>query len=112
MNYYEARETKNHKGWHFTCMNDGVIWPVGYCKFHGPHPTREEAEECYAKYLLDTKLSFRKLENQMLRCRKCDEFTDGIAECDCTIIPLCEKHSNRETFEELWTSPTQIMSSW
>lgn len=34
MNYYEARQIlKDGKpdGWHYTVMNDGDVWPVGYC---------------------------------------------------------------------------------
>lgn len=35
MNYYAARELKKdgiHSGlWHYTCMNDGNVWAVGYC---------------------------------------------------------------------------------
>jgi hypothetical protein len=36
MNYYKARElkTKGSNGetlWHYTCMNDGAVWPVGFC---------------------------------------------------------------------------------
>jgi hypothetical protein len=53
MNYYEARQLKDKSGWHFTCMNDGRIWPVGYCRDHEAHDTREEAEQCFARYLLD-----------------------------------------------------------
>jgi hypothetical protein len=30
MNYYKARERKDGR-WDYTCMNDGMIWPVGYC---------------------------------------------------------------------------------
>lgn len=30
MNYFAARQRKDGK-WDFTCMNDGHIWPVGYC---------------------------------------------------------------------------------
>jgi hypothetical protein len=36
MNYYAAREIADANGkpsgrYHFTCENDGRIWPVGYC---------------------------------------------------------------------------------
>jgi len=35
MNYYQAREMykdgKPSGKWHYICMNDGKIWPVGYC---------------------------------------------------------------------------------
>lgn len=36
MNYYAARELKDAEGkgrglWHYTCLNDGAIWPEGHC---------------------------------------------------------------------------------
>lgn len=34
MNYYESRQLKggpNAGKWNYTCMNDGIIYPVGYC---------------------------------------------------------------------------------
>ena len=30
MNYYKARQRKDGR-WDYTCMNDGHIWPIGYC---------------------------------------------------------------------------------
>jgi hypothetical protein len=30
MNYYAARQRQDGR-WDYTCMNDGRIWPVGYC---------------------------------------------------------------------------------
>lgn len=32
MNYYAARKRQSNGLWDFTCMNDGSVWPVGYCK--------------------------------------------------------------------------------
>jgi hypothetical protein len=34
MNYYQARQLEKDgqlTGWHYTCMNDGQVWPIGYC---------------------------------------------------------------------------------
>lgn len=31
MNYYQARQREGDKRWDYTCMNDGRIWPIGYC---------------------------------------------------------------------------------
>lgn len=31
MNYYDARPLLDGEGWHYTCRNDGRVWPVGYC---------------------------------------------------------------------------------
>ena len=30
MNYYAARQKEGGR-WDYTCMNDGRIWPIGYC---------------------------------------------------------------------------------
>jgi hypothetical protein len=31
MNYYQPRQRKTDMRWDFTSMNDGHVWPVGYC---------------------------------------------------------------------------------
>lgn len=31
MNYFEPRQRKTTMRWDFTCLNDGRVWPVGYC---------------------------------------------------------------------------------
>ena len=31
MNYLQARQREVEGRWDYTCMNDGRIWPVGYC---------------------------------------------------------------------------------
>ena len=36
MNYYDARQRQDDKRWDYTRMNDGVIWPVGYCDSRSP----------------------------------------------------------------------------
>lgn len=57
MNYYRARLLKGPDGketgiWHYTCMNDGRIWPLGYCKQNNcQHTTPVEASNCYRKYI-------------------------------------------------------------
>jgi hypothetical protein len=59
MNYYRARELKNPEGnpsglWHFTQMNDGRIWAVGYCReLNCKHATAVEASNCYRKYIIE-----------------------------------------------------------
>ncbi len=32
MNYYDARKRSSDNRWDYTCMNDGHVWPVGYCR--------------------------------------------------------------------------------
>lgn len=56
MNYDQAREIRNKDGnpsgkWHFTRMNDGQIWPIGFCRENCPgHDTAEEAEKHWYDY--------------------------------------------------------------
>lgn len=54
MNYDQPRQTIDGTGWHYTTGNRRLgIRPLGYCRTHEPHPTEEEARECYARYLRD-----------------------------------------------------------
>jgi hypothetical protein len=95
-------------------MNDGKIWPVGYCYDAGGshHDTKEEAEECYRKYLLDNRLQLKgKLADQQHRCQICQEYTDRYASVDHMTYPLCDKHRNREQVEQLFGLVGEIISS-
>lgn len=113
MNYYEARQLKDTGGWHYTCKNDDRVWPVGYCREHEPHATKEEAEDCYRGYLLDNRLRLDgKDANAQHKCRECGEWTSGLAECDLTIVVLCDEHRTREIFEKYFPEVGQIISSW
>jgi hypothetical protein len=132
MNYFQARQRKESKRWDFTCKNDGRIWPVGYCagkkigesadpptsdKYHDDgHETEAEARECYKQYVLDNELHFdaREDSRSMHVCAYpgCDEFTKGIATLGCARMwPLCDEHRNKEAVSELYTAPSQIISS-
>lgn len=114
MNYYEARQTKDATGWHFTCMNDGVIWPVGYCADHDPHHSRAEAEQCFQRYLLDeiSPVTYSHWQD----CERCGAPTKkGLA----TRRPhghqyaLCDEHRTNEEVKELAGEPiTRIVASW
>ena len=54
MNYYAARQRKSDMLWHYTCMNDDLIWPVGACADGCPgHATADEAREHQKQFLLD-----------------------------------------------------------
>lgn len=115
MNYYDARQRKTDKKWDYTCMNDGRIWPVGYCADAGGghHDTAEEARECYTRYLLENRMRLDgKMDNQQLRCEICKEFTDGFAEVDHSHFTLCGEHRTREHVEKLFGTVGQITSSW
>lgn len=118
MNYYQARQRKDGSGWHFTGFNkrprpDGEFWPIGYCAEHEPHSTREEAEECFSRYLLDG--IQEESYGDWTACKVCDAPTkkglttrpphgDG--------FPFCDEHRDRETFKTLVSTPKQITSSY
>ena len=112
MNHYQARESKGG-GWHFTCMNDGRIWPTGYCRDHTTHATQQEAEECYAKYLLDRELRFGATSDTQCKCKECGNWTSGYVDIGMTWrITLCKDHQTIEVVKKHWKAPTEIMSSW
>lgn len=47
MNHYAPRQREDNKKWHYTCENDGRIWPVGYCGAYRTCP------ECNGKLHVD-----------------------------------------------------------
>ena len=140
MNYYEARQRQNDKRWDFTKMNDGQVMAVGYCRkwsewpnefkekhkksweeyearkdeHHADgHETREEAGECYKRYLLDTSLMFNEMTDQQRKCVVCEAWTSWYADVNHgAIYNLCDKHRNREEVEKLFAAPYQITSSY
>lgn len=113
MNYYQARQRLSDKTWHFTCMNDGQIWAVGDCRNHAGHATKEEAEECYRKYLLNNKLHLdRKREDTKQKCVVCGEWTQSYAEVDMEQWPLCDSHRTKEHVDKLLKPKTEIISSY
>lgn len=102
MNYLQARERHDGGGWHFTAMNDGVIWPIGNCSQHPPHATQEEAERCYYEWELDTAMYSSPADPPALhRCEvpECGDFTGASARYGWSIradVSLCAKHLNRD----------------
>ena len=95
MQYYSARKLKETGLWHYTVGSH----PVGYCADDCPgHATEEEACEHYKQYLLDKRMRPGTLSNQMLRCRECKEFTDGVVHIGAyQMFILCPAHQGKET---------------
>lgn len=111
MNYLQAREKKDG-GWHFTTMNDNAISPIGDCKNHAPHATKEEAEQCYSDYLLMHELRLGVSSNMQEKCKVCSAWTHKYATIgNIERIPLCEDHQNVESLKAVWEAPTEIWSS-
>lgn len=82
---------------------------------HG-HDTEKEACACYRQYLLDTKLHFyddNPTADTQRKCKVCGVFTSGYGEVDCgELIPLCQAHRTRATFERIYPEVGYITSSY
>lgn len=141
MNYYQARQMVESGLWHYTCMNDGSVWPVGYCapdeacpscqgysKFRKTesvcetcanqgflpratpcpgHATKEEAQDHYKQYLLDSMTFVSKQgEWPKNKCEAKDCNQEGTHVC---LIPcgygsyfqVCKEHADRESISSL-----------
>ncbi len=116
MNYYDARELQGPDGqgtgrWHYTCMNDGRIWPIGYCRDHEGHASKQEAYECFKLYCLDHRL---RLDGQWAdaqhKCVVCGAWTQKFAEVNHVIFDLCDEHRTREQVAQLFNVGYTISS--
>lgn len=118
MNYYQAREIQKDGEptglFHFTKMNDGQIWPVGYCAKDCPgHEDPAEAAAHYHEYLLDNKISFGDDPDTGKRCAVCDRWTTGYGFLNgLRMFHLCPTHQTRAAIASLTTPSTEIVSSW
>ena len=100
MNYFAPRQLKNGL-WHYTCQNDGIVWPVGYCASCQGHITEDEARKHYREYLLEERLHFANWDNLKARCKECGEFTSGYVSVDGWYrFEVCEKHQTKEIVEK------------
>jgi hypothetical protein len=107
VNYDQPRELADHSGWHYTSMNDGRVHAIGYCANHDPHPTKDEAYDCYTRYKLDHDLRLDgQWQDTWHRCliEGCETLTDRHA----WFAPwgptynLCDEHRTREVVAELF----------
>jgi hypothetical protein len=114
MNYDQPRQVADGSGWHYTRMNDGEVWALGYCREHldQPHATEDEARDCYTRYLLDHDLrldglayaDMRKQCEATISGARCEIWTDKFAD----IRPwgpswtLCDEHRTREVVAALF----------
>jgi hypothetical protein len=117
MNYYGARELKTKDGkpsglWHFTKMRDGQIWAVGYCAEHEGHATKEEAQECYRKYILEHMVSRGRL-TEWHSCRVCRAPAKNFADVGgLELLVLCDEHNTTQQIEKLTPHFTEVISSY
>jgi len=108
VNYDQPRQLADSSGWHYTRMNDGQVWAIGYCRQHldQPHSTEDEARDCYTAYLLTERL---KLDGQWAgiwhKCQTegCTALTDRFAQVDgWQTFDLCDEHRTREQVAALF----------
>lgn len=118
MNYDKAREMEDHT-WNYSRQNDDRIHPIGYCRGTKDtchkHTTKEEAEECYKKYMLDNHLRLDGgfMKNQKLRCqiKDCDEWTQNTSYIQYQQFILCDEHRNRKTIESIYNCSGESIHS-
>lgn len=115
MNYYDARQVKDG-GWRYSCRNDDKTWTVGYCTDHDAHPTKDEAYECYTRYLLDERLELDgTYADVRRRCQApdCEEWTDRFAQVDnLRMWSLCDQHRSKDVVADLFGTVGASASSW
>ena len=124
MNYHQPRQVDpaadrpDAGKWRYTNMNDGRIWPEGYCAENCPgHDTAEGAREHMTAYVLDHARYDGKWDNTQHRCQAegCEAWTDRYAEPGHPAnhpYDLCDEHRNSETLAQLVGSVGDVMGSW
>lgn len=118
MNYYQPRELKDKEGkalglWHYTCMNDGKVWPVGYCAQGCPgHADKEGAYQHQKEYLLDTARFDGAFVDAQRPCEICKAWTSKFADDSSGGKHiLCDEHRNREGLAQI-LEVGDVISSW
>lgn len=110
MNHYGPRQLQAG-GWHYTCRNDDVVWPVGDCVNHAAHSTREEACQCYRTYQL-SRATLDVVFSHWTDCEVCGAPTKTGARLDgWTTYALCPTHLTHESVAALTEVPDTSMSS-
>ena len=106
MNYDQPRKLADGSGWHYTQMNDGRIWPIGYCREHEPHATEDDARRCYRDYELNERLT---LDGTIGNWNPCEhEGCETLTNRNAGIEPwgpswrLCDEHRTKERCAELY----------
>lgn len=106
MNYDQPRQLKDG-GWHYTQMNDGQVWPVGYCSDHEPHKTEDDARRCYRDYELNERLMLDAgtWSNHWQKCDypSCEALTNKpVMISGWHRWMLCDEHRTKECCAELY----------
>lgn len=95
------------RGYHMTNHRRGSTMAIGYCRYHEPHDTKEEAMECWREYQLEENYSdenWAHHEKQRDECCVCGEWAryryQPAAYSWLPPIWACEEHKGKEAMEE------------
>jgi hypothetical protein len=114
MNYYEARQTKDKQFWHWTCMNDGKVWPSTPCTSDCQHKTSEEAERHHYDHEVASLQTVTFSSAQ--KCEVCGVWTPKALQTRGGLRAsyLCDEHLTKENWAKKFPFETgiQISSSW
>lgn len=119
MRNYAARQNKKDGKWFFTYTDSemtGMVYNAGYCQEDDGHKTKEEAEACYRKFLLDERTVFVQVIDPQrhfpCEAKGCNENTQGGAFIDSQFtIPLCKVHRTRVQADKLLPKFTVLAAS-
>lgn len=80
-----ALQLADGTGWHYGYATKGGGYPIGRCTGHAPHPTEDEARECYGAYVREDTIRLDAHACSWTPCtarpdgRKCPNPTQGVA---------------------------------
>lgn len=122
MNYHEPRQVNPDSGrpdagkWRYTNMNDGRIWPEGYCAEGCPgHDTKDGAYEHQTQYMLDHARYDGRMGDVRRKCEAegCEEWTDAFAQVGhLQMFVLCDEHRTRGVVAGLYGTCGDSFGSW
>lgn len=99
MNHLTAAQKGEGGGWHYVSLNRRTGgYPLGYCAEHEPHPTEQEARECYGQWMRDHIVLDGRLSGWS-DCRVCKGPTKKYARVDgdgYRMATLCEAHLTQD----------------
>lgn len=84
-------------GWHYVNLGKRGGHPIGYCDGHDPHPTADEARECYSRFVREQTIRLDWCKTGWTSCRvpDCPHPTQGMAaygDDGYGVLALCPDH--------------------
>lgn len=125
MRHTRALQRQSDGRWDMATTAGGQSYGVGFCggklvtyglapvsdgDYHTDgHATKEEAEDCYRRYLATTAI-LGMFEDTQMRCKVCEAWTQHYAQIQDTVYTLCPDH---QTYEDVLAQvKTRAMERW